>query len=128
MSILRNILNRLMLKADSTATTQTTAVIQATDTNSGIALVPNGTGAITADIPDGTAVGGDVRGTNAVDLQMSRTTSANVARGANTVIVGGYDNRTWDNYAVIVGGFTNSARGQSSSIVGGQNNSTIGLD
>src|SRR5210317_585124 len=53
---------RIGLSSDSTATTQTTAVIQATDTNSGIAIVPNGTGAITAQVPDGTTAGGEARG------------------------------------------------------------------
>src|SRR5210317_1449296 len=61
--------NSVSIAKDPTATTQDTAVIQSSDTNAGIAIVPNGTGAITAQVPDGTATGGDARGDYAVDLQ-----------------------------------------------------------
>jgi hypothetical protein len=54
---------RVGISADPTATTQAMAVIQASTLNSGIAIVPNGTGAITAQVPDGTvATGGNARG------------------------------------------------------------------
>ncbi len=59
--------NRLGIDADPTATTQAVAVIESLTTNAGIVLKPNGTGAIMAQGPDGTATGGNARGTNAVE-------------------------------------------------------------
>jgi hypothetical protein len=118
---------RVKIEADSTATTQTTAVIQAIGTNSGIALVPNGTGAITAAIPDGTAAGGNSRGTNSVDLQIARVSADQVTSGINSVIVGGLNNKTVGKNAVIVGGELNLAGNRNTiTIVGGENNSNSG--
>jgi hypothetical protein len=126
---------RVKIEADSTATTQATAVIQATDTNSGIALVPNGTGAITAQIPDGTAAGGNERGANAVDFQMSRTSGAQVAASPNSVIAGGANNRiraTTNTTSVISGGDSNlinsSGSGTNNTIAGGFSNSITGVN
>jgi hypothetical protein len=127
MSILRSILNRLMLKADATVTTQTTAVIEATTTNSGIAIVPNGSGAITAQIPDGTIAGGNARGVNAVDLQMSRTANNQVAFGSNSVISGGINNRISNLNCSIIGGNSNAATEQHASVIGGINNISSGV-
>jgi hypothetical protein len=118
---------RVKIEADSTATTQTTAVIQAIGTNSGIAIVPNGTGAITAAIPDGTVVGGNARGTNAVDLQSSRAINTEVASGNFAVIGGGQNNRVPNGYSSILGGFQNIVTGFYSSILGGENN-TVSAD
>jgi hypothetical protein len=121
-----NIAERLTIEADSTATTQSTAVIQNTTTNSGIALVPNGTGAITADIPDGTATGGNARGANAVDLQMLRSAANQVAGGVYSVISGGRENLIYagpNGYSFIGGGQNNiNGYGGHSVIVGGLNN------
>jgi hypothetical protein len=137
-----NIAERLTIEADSTATTQSTAVIQNTTTNSGIALVPNGTGAITANIPDGTTAGGNARGINAVDLQMVRYSSQFVASGVNSVIAGGVhstasgtrsailggeENRTLSSYSAVGGGFGNTAStGTHATVVGGQSNVSSG--
>lgn len=122
-----NIAERLTIEADSTATTQSTAVIQNTTVNSGIALVPNGTGAITAQIPDGLVAGGNARGTNAVDLQLSRINSNQIAGGTNSAILGGVNNRVpgFSN-SVIIGGNTNFANGSNNFIGGGENNITGG--
>ena len=46
------------------------------------------TRAITTDVPDNTAVGGNARGANAVDLQTSRLSATEVASGANSVVLG----------------------------------------
>lgn len=117
------------LKASSTATTQTTAVIQATDTNSGIAIVPNGTGAFTLDVPDGTATGGNARGDYAIDLQMVRGNANEVAAGTRCIIIGGANNeiRSVHNDAGIIGGINNTIYGSSnyngaSFILGGDSN------
>ena len=111
---------RVKIEADSTATTQTTAVIEAIGTNSGVALVPNGTGAITADIPDGTAVGGNARGQYAVDLQRVRTSANSRAGGNYSVVVGGADNLSGGQYS-LSGGFSNVASGQGSVSLGYDN-------
>jgi hypothetical protein len=83
---------RLGITADSSVTTQTSSVIQATTTNANLVIAPNGTGALVASIPDGTATGGNARGNNAVDLQISRGTAAQVASQNFSVITGGQNN------------------------------------
>jgi hypothetical protein len=124
---------RLTIKNDTSATTQNTVVIAASEANSGIALVPNGTGAITADIPDGTTTGGNARGANAVDFQMSRTSADQVAASPNSVIAGGANNRiraTTNTTSVISGGDSNlissSGSGTNNTIAGGFSNSITG--
>lgn len=107
---------RIGISADSTATTQSTAVIQSSTPNASIALVPNGTGAITANIPDGTAVGGNARGQYAVDLQTSRTAADQVAGTHYSTVIGGENNTV----AYRSPGADSDAGG--SSIIGGQNN------
>ena len=49
--------------------------------NINMVVSPKGTGALMLQTPDGTATGGNARGTNAVDLQMSRSGAAQVASG-----------------------------------------------
>jgi len=56
-------------------------------TNIGIALTPKGTGYISAQVPDGTTVGGNARGTNAVDLQFSRAAATHVATGTRSALL-----------------------------------------
>jgi hypothetical protein len=72
------------------------------------AIIPKGTGAIVAAIPDGTAVGGDARGIYAVDLQTVRANANQVASGSWSKIGGGNSNTAAGYYNVIGGGFTNS--------------------
>lgn len=85
---------QFLLGKNGSGTTQSTASIEVstTDTNSGIAIVPKGTGAITASVPNGVASGGNARGANAVDFQMSRTGATQVASGANSFIASGSKN------------------------------------
>jgi hypothetical protein len=66
------------------------ASIQATGgtTNVSVSIVPKGTGAFCLVVPDGTATGGNARGSRAVDLQMSRSAATQVASGANAFAVG----------------------------------------
>jgi len=118
--------NSVSIASDPTATTQSTAVIQSSTLNSGIAIVPNGTGAITASIPDGTATGGNARGANAVDLQTNRTYNLDIASGASSVVVGGLGNRAEGAYSSILGGFQNKATTIWASVVGGQYNNAQG--
>lgn len=56
--------------------------------NIDLVLAPKGNGAILAQVPDGTALGGNKRGTNAIDLQMGRSTAAHVASGFRAVTIG----------------------------------------
>jgi hypothetical protein len=107
---------------NGTSTTQATSVIRSLGTNSGIALVPNGTGAITADIPDGTATGGNARGINAVDLQSVRTLNTEVVSGAYSAILGGRNNSVGISDSCIVGGNGNLLNKPTSFIGGGQGN------
>ena len=90
--------NRVGISADPAAITQATAVIQASTLNSGIAIVPNGTGAITAQVPDGTFVGGNARGDSSVDFQNSRTNASQVASGIRSIILGGVKNTASGQY------------------------------
>ncbi|KIX85005.1 hypothetical protein J120_04730 [candidate division TM6 bacterium JCVI TM6SC1] len=55
--------------------------------NTSLGLTPRGTGALTVAIPDGTATGGNARGTNAIDFQNNRTLATNVASGANSLLL-----------------------------------------
>lgn len=115
---------RVGLLADTSVTTQTSAVIQATTTNANLVLNPNGTGAIVASIPDGTATGGNARGANAVDLQTTRSANTNVASGINSIIGGGISNTASHLNSSVLGGSNNRAGNTYSSILGGQNNTT----
>ena len=73
------------------------------ETNVDLVLQPKGSGAILAQQPDGTGMGGNVRGSNAGDLQMGRILNTSVASGKNSVIVGGFGN--------TASGYTSTAMG-----------------
>lgn len=118
---------RLGVLSDSSVTTQTSAVIQATTTNANLVLAPNGTGAIVASIPDGTATGGNARGTNAVDLQISRTLNTQVAGGQSSVISGGANNRISSGYSFsTIGGGSGNVINSFHTFLSGLNNSSLG--
>lgn len=88
-------------------------------TNVDVALTPKGTGALTAQVADGTATGGNKRGTNAVDWQTGRSSASKVASGANSTIGGGNNNVTAGQYATVSGGNDSSASGTGCSVGGG---------
>lgn len=71
-------------------------------TNADIAIVPKGTGALLAAIPDNTTAGGNKRGANAIDLSTYRTVATNVASGQYSVVIG-QDSRGSNNNAVAIG-------------------------
>lgn len=108
-------------KEGYTTSTATTASIQADTpaTNVGIAIVPEGTGALTLAIPDGTSTGGNARGTYAVDLQTERNANTQVASGANSFIGGGERNTASGAYSATLGGYTCTASGNGSVAMGG---------
>lgn len=57
------------------------------------AIIPKGSGSIINSIPDGTAVGGNARGSSSIDLQVGRNAANQVAGGSLTFIIGGIRNR-----------------------------------
>ena len=117
---------RVGIKSDSTVTTQTSSVIQSSTTNANLVIAPNGTGALIADIPDGTTTGGNARGVFAVDLQrLGRTNANQVASGQQSVIIGGYNNRASGLFSTAGGG-QNAATNQYATCIGGGFNTSSG--
>lgn len=78
-------------------------------TNVDIALTPKGTGALSGQIADSTAAGGDKRGGYAVDWQLYRGTSSNAATSSWSTIGGGANGTASANYATVPGGLSNTA-------------------
>ena len=107
-------------------------------TNVSVSIVPKAAGAFCLAVPDGTATGGNARGANAVDLQTSRTTAAQVASGTASFTAG--VNNTASNTGCVACGSSNTASGTNSfafgtlctaggnegSFAGGYNSSTTG--
>ncbi len=89
-------------------------------------IAPLGTGSFLTDIPDGTAAGGDARGINSIDLQISRSGASQVASGNYSTIAGGQGNSATDLSCVVGGGGANTASGDRSTIAGGHANTTDG--
>jgi hypothetical protein len=94
--------------------------------NIDIAVVPRGTGALVANVPDGTTAGGNKRGANAVDFQILRNGVTLVASGDQSVIVGGSNNAATGAQSVSVGGSQCVATNTQSAVVGGYNNQATG--
>lgn len=70
--------------------------------------------AITAQVPDSAATGGNARGANAVDLQTTRGAATNVASGTNSGVLSGNSNTASATGAVVPGGTSNTASGNNS--------------
>lgn len=88
-------------------------------TNTDFAVIPKGSGAVLAALPDSTVAGGNKRGANATDLQTTRSAADEVASGTRAAIGGGYGNMASGQSAAIPGGQLNDATGDFSSIAGG---------
>lgn len=93
--------------------------------NISVAYSQKGTGAISAQVPDSTAAGGNARGANAVDWQTFRPTATQVASGSRSVIGGGGTNVASAAGATVVGGDGNTASG-AGSVAGGAGNIASG--
>jgi len=120
--------NSSIIIDDETTTTQNNVAIRNNDsqTNSALVLTPKGTGAfILGPKPDGTATGGNARGTNAVDLQTKRTINTRVASGQESFAVGS-DNTASGLTAVAIGQ-GNTCSGAVSAAIGGQSNNCSGI-
>ena len=86
-------------------------------------------GAFIVDIATGSNVTGDSRGTNAVDLQLTRTVATYVAAGTNSFLLGGNDNVVSGSSSGISGGSNNTIQLNSSksSVIAGSNNNIQGI-
>lgn len=94
-----------------------------TETNSALVLTPKGTGALIAGPkPDGSAVGGNARGANALDLQLSKNGNTQIASGNNSVLFG-RRNTASGAYSVCAGGNSNAAIADAAFVVGQTNRS-----
>jgi hypothetical protein len=78
-------------------------------TNGDFAIIAKGTGAILAQIPDGTATAGNKRGSYAIDLQRIRPTASYVASGQYATILNGQNNTASGNYSFSNGLSCNAA-------------------
>lgn len=104
-------------------TTQETNYVQANSsgTNVNVGLIPKGTGAIVADIPDATSAGGNARGQQALDLQFNRSAATEVASGTESAIVSGQQNTASGTRATAIGAFQSTASGQYAWVQGNAN-------
>lgn len=93
-----------------------------------LALIPKGQGALIAAYPDGTAVGGNKRGTYATDLQRQRGSAGQVASGSNSFIGGGTSNTASSFGSCVLGGSSNTANGTYASVLGGSRGTTRAID
>ena len=106
---------------------QFTVALEAQGQDISISLIPSGTGALMAAIPDGTVIGGNTRGNIAVDWQRGRDTNSQVASGFASVIAGGFGNTASADASVVSGGAYNNAAAVISSISGGAFNTASGI-
>ena len=83
-------------------------------TDVSVSIKPKGAGAFCITPPDGTSTGGDVRGSNAIDLQRIRSNANQVASGANSFVSGkrnrasGSNSAAWGDSNVCSGTDTTS--------------------
>ena len=85
-------------------------------TNVDFVISPKGIGSILAQQPDGTTVGGNIRGQNAVDLQMFRGSATQVASGNYSFTIGASNIASGDySYA---SGYNNTAQSYGESVLG----------
>ncbi len=110
--------------------TQSSSQIQAVsgDAATNIVITPKGVGAfILGPPPDGSAtVGGNARGSYAVDLQMQRNAADQVASGIYATISGGFRHKSSGDRSTISGGEQNTASALYSTVGGGDTNTASG--
>jgi len=92
------------------------------ESNGSLFVQPAGTGALQAQATTSSAVGGNARGANAVDLQTLRDFAVKVASGAGSVLVGGQYNQASGGQSVTVGGNNVVTSGSKAASVGGDTN------
>jgi hypothetical protein len=111
----------------TTAPVALSAASSSSDSNVGVAIVPKGTGALTAAVPDSSSTGGNARGANAVDLQTVRGSAAHVASGQSGTVGGGASNTASGVYSTVAGGLNNTADGSRSWVPGGNSGWVRGI-
>jgi hypothetical protein len=87
-----------------------------------LALVPSGSGAITAQVPDGTIAGGGARGDYAIDFQRARTTTNQGALGFRSGVFAGFNHNVTSLAGVIAGGRNNIVTSEHGGVFTGQSN------
>lgn len=97
-------------------------LVASASTNADACIQPKGTGALLAQLPDGTTTGGDKRESYCVDWQMQRGASTQVASGIRSVIGGGSNNTASLDNSTVAGGTGNTASGAGSTVAGGDTN------
>jgi hypothetical protein len=85
-------------------------------TNVSVSIVPKGAGSFSLAVPDGTATGGNVRGTNAIDLQTTRAAATQVASGTRSVVIGARNTASGTDAVAV--GFLSVASGTYSVAIG----------
>jgi hypothetical protein len=90
------------------------------------AITPKGTGALLAQVPDGTTTGGNKRGSQSTDFQQNRSAATQVASGARAVVAGGLNNTASAANAFVGGGASNTATGVNAVVAGGSENLASG--
>ena len=83
---------------------------------------PRSSALILGDKPDGTIIGGNVRGFGAVDLQTNRNGQNAIASGTFSFIGNGQNNTASGLRAIVVGGTGNTASATDAVVFGGENN------
>jgi len=99
-------------------------LVDAASTNADAVIQPKGTGAILAQLPDNGVNGGNKRGLAAVDLQMLRSNSAQVALGNYSVAIGD-SNRVDQAFSWAIGRSNIINTGTEVTLIG-QSNTTSG--
>lgn len=123
--IIRPLITRLVKNAQGTH--QVIEPDAEEEANVNVVIAPKGTGALVAQVADGSRENGNARGSYSVDLQTQRDVSqgnreVRVASGSYSVIAGGYDNQVSGSYSSISGGSGSSASADYCAIGGGRNN------
>jgi len=96
------------------------------ESNGSLFVQPAGTGALQAQATTSTTAGGNARGANAVDWQMSRATASQVASGQLSFIGGGTNNTASSYNSTIAGGYQNTVSGVASFVGSGSLGSVSG--
>jgi len=94
------------------------------ENNAGDIVLTSKTGLIPRN--QGPTITGTTRGSYAVDLQLNRTSTTQVAAGNYSVLIGGRENKAEGEASVSIGGTGNYAAGNSASVIGGNQNSGEG--
>ena len=123
---LQNFTESISIATPNDTTLVSVLAAKSSNTNTDVAIIPKGNGAIIAAVPDNTTLGGNKRGAWAVDLQLTRFNASEVASGSYTVVAGGEGNTASNTHSSVGGGFQNRANGLRATIAGGIQNTASG--